>query len=129
MTRELNVQTPGDAPDSTESTRLEEILKGNAAEILAGLDELSSPDLDLLGELEATSAKRKGVMAGIAAEAKRRAEEQADSAPAVASTAEPIGNAIDYANLHARDVDATTLERPVLTRDGWLLPAAKTSGA
>jgi len=129
MTRDLTPQTPGETPDSTEPTKLEKLLEGNAAEILASLDDLSDPDLDLLGELEATNRKRKGVTAGIAAEAKRRAEEASGLVPPPEPKGVPIGNAADYANMHARDVDATKLERPVLTRDGWLLPAAKVVGS
>ncbi|MCW0370258.1 hypothetical protein [Xanthomonas sacchari] len=126
------IQVPGDN-GPTESSALESILRATIPDIAAGLDELSDADLASLQELEAAGANRKGVTDAIALEQRRRAKDQENESQASA-TASFSGSAPDaatsYRHLTAREIDASKLTQPVLSRDGWVMPnpAAKAEG-
>jgi hypothetical protein len=40
----------------------------------------------------------------------------------------PIGDVVHHAGMAAVDIDPAGLQRPVLSRDGWVLPLPKASG-
>lgn len=126
------IQVPGDN-GPTESSALESMLRATIPNIAAGLDELSDADLASLLELEAAGASRKGVTDAIVLEQRRRAKDQEADAQANAN-ASFAGSAPDaatsYRHLTAREIDASKLTQPVLSRDGWVMPnpAAKAEG-
>ncbi|WOS40693.1 hypothetical protein [Xanthomonas rydalmerensis] len=126
------IRTPGDS-GPTDPTALESMLKATIPDIAAGLDDLSDDDLATLQALEMAGAGRKGVTDAIAMEQKRRARE-ADEAQASTDDAEQSAYGPDaatsYRHLTARQIDASKLTQPVLSRDGWVMPnpAAKAEG-
>lgn len=119
------IHTPGDA-GPTEPSALEALLQGTVPEIAAGLDESTDADLAALLALESEGSARKGVLDAIALEQRRRAKEAADDAAERGDTPSYEQSAPDaataYRHLSAREIDATKLTQPVLSRDGWVMP-------
>lgn len=127
------IRTPGDS-GPTDSSALESMLQATIPDIAAGLDDLSDSDLATLQALEMDGSNRKGLLDAIALEQKRRAREagdaQASADEAPQGSAYPKDAATSYRHLTAREIDASKLTQPVLSRDGWVMPnpAAKAEG-
>ena len=117
----LTPQVPGEVPGVNPES-LAPLLEMNVGDLVQGLDALSDDELALLGTLEAQGRGRVTAIKAITTEQLRRAGDIKDDNAPVAGP-EPIGDAVNYANMHAHQVDPTRIPRPVLTRDGWVLPA------
>ena len=118
----LTPQEPGVLP-TTDTARLDSLAAGKVPDIVEALDTLGDDELVTLAAIETQGKARSTVLGAITREQQRRAAEQA--APTTAEPASdkaPFGDADSYARMHAREIDATKLTRPVLTQDGWLLP-------
>lgn len=123
----LTPQEPGELP-TTDTSRLDALAAGKVPDIVEALDTLNDDELVEFTAIETRGKARSTVLGAITREQQRRAAEQA--APTTdepASDKAPLGDDASYARMHAREVDASKLTRPVLTLDGWLLPLPSAS--
>lgn len=121
--RDLTPQTPGELPN-VDQDRIGAIAEGTVDDVLAALDGLDALELDQLAAVEASGKARKTVIASIQREQARRL----DGAPVETTDAIPppkLGDADQYRDARGRDVDPAVLRRPVLTRDGWVIPTER----
>lgn len=122
----LSPVTPGENP-AVDADKLAAILSGKAAEIADDLDALTTAELEQLRVLEAASKKpRAAVLKTIDTVAGQRAIDEASQLDEVQGNSNAnLGDRERYARMHASDVDSTKIRVPVLTLDGWVLPAPR----
>lgn len=122
----LSPVTPGENP-AVDADKLAAILSGKPAEIADELDALTVAELEQLRVLEAASKKpRAAVLKAIDTVAGQRAIDEASQLDEVQGNSNAnLGDRERYARMHASDVDSTKIRVPVLTLDGWVLPAPR----
>ena len=122
----LSPATPGENP-AVDADKLAAILSGKPAEIADELDALTVAELEQLRVLEAASKKpRAAVLKAIDTVAGQRAIDEASQLDEVQGNSNAnLGDRERYARMHASDVDSTKIRVPVLTLDGWVLPAPR----
>lgn len=118
MARNLNVQTPGEAPAANPDDQKSEVVQtpgedgGTAA----------NPDMDALrariAELEAEVAKKQAADP----EANSKAAAKADAEFETAGRSIPRASREQYLRMRADQVNPKTLVAAVLTKDGWVAP-------
>lgn len=124
----LQVKEPG-AIDGIEMAKLEALAAGSVGDLAEAIDSLGDDELAELATIEKLGRARTTALGAIAREQNRRkvdAEHPADDREVTGAA--PLGDQATYAHMHARDVDPKKLERPVLTRDGWVLPIPRAEG-
>ncbi len=131
----LTPQMPGELPGVDPET-VAPLLSKPVVDIVAALPALSDLELTALEILEREGEQRQDVLDVIEIEQIQRLENATNPAAADVELAPVneielppanpdktmLGETRDYSRMYARDVDVTKLDRPVLTRDGWLLP-------
>lgn len=120
----LVVQEPGSIA-GVESNKLEAIAAGTVGDLAEALDSLDDDELGLLAVLEKQGQARTTALGAITREQQRRNVAAIDPADAETNEKAPLGDPTTYARMRGKDVDPKTLERPVLTLDGWVLPLPK----
>lgn len=123
MSNELKPQTPGENP-AQDLTLVDSIAGGNVAELVEALPDLSDEDLNALEAAEGKGKKRTGALDAIVRERAHRADAAQLNPKHDGSDVTPIGDTAD-ADKPASAVDPKSIERPTLTRDGWVLPLPK----
>lgn len=125
---ELTAQEPG-AIAGVSVGKLEALVAGTVGDLAEALDSLGDDELTVLATLEKIGSARTTALGAIAREQKRREVDSENPADGeVTSDKAPLGDPATYAQMHARDVDPRKIERPVLTRDGWVLPMPRAEG-
>ncbi|WP_284459601.1 hypothetical protein [Cupriavidus campinensis] len=118
MTRKLNVQTPGETPqtDETDADLITGETQANdepealdSAALAAKIRELEAENLKLKGDAE---------VAKQTAEDLKKADANFDRASASITRADRE----KFRNMRAEDVDPKKLVAAVLTKDGWVAP-------
>lgn len=98
-------------------------LEGNVGDVVGALPDLSDDDLAQAENLERQGKNRSTVLQAISREREHRGAAGGDGPePPVPSV---TGNATDYRDRAATDVDPAAITTPVLTRDGWVVPSPK----
>lgn len=125
----LKPQVPGAIPGVVHAD-LALILAMSVVDIVAGLAGLTDAELGELTTLEAAGESRADVLQAITVEQMNRYEAGADATAALPlprdpNAPAPLGALDSHAHLHADQVDPRSIERAVLTRDGWVLPHPK----
>lgn len=116
----ITPQEPG-AIAGVEHDKLVAIANGTVGDLAEALGSLTTVELDQLLTIEGANKGRKSAIQAIQAEL---AERDTGGAVEVAQSDKSlIGDGESYANRRARDVDPRKIPRPVLTLDGWVLPA------
>lgn len=125
----LTPATPGENP-AIDAEKLAAILSGKLAEIADELDALTDAELEQLRVIEAASKKpRAAVLKAIDTVAGQRAVDGAAQLDEIQGNSNAnLGDRERYARMHASDVDSTKILVPVLTLDGWVLPAPRAEG-
>lgn len=121
--RTLTPQTPGELP-SVNQDRITTIAQGTVDEVLESLDGLDVLELEQLAAIERQGKDRKTLMGAITRELERR-EAGDDPEPTGYTPPAVRGDAARYLDMRAEDIDRSALERPALSRDGWVLPLPK----
>lgn len=117
----LTPQMPG-AIASVDDDRIQAIADGNVADLIDVLVELTDDELAALTVAELQGKNRSTAISAIEREQGHRQvalESPADDEPEPPA---PIGDDRSYANVAASEIDPHALQRPVLSRDGWVLP-------
>lgn len=120
---DLTPQEPGDLP-SVDNDRIQAIADGNVGDLAEALDALDDTELEQLHAAELRGKARSTALGAIVREQERRqveAEHPPTGDPGAAAPA-PVGDDVSYAHMRAAEIDPRGLERPVLSRDGWVLP-------
>lgn len=117
---DLTVQTPGEL-EGVNVDRIAGIAGGTVDDVLEAIDGLSEAELEQLHLVEEAGKGRKGALGAIDAELLRRRKGEP---PEVLDVKIPriAGDSTDYRNQPGSAVDPDTISRPVLTRDGWVIP-------
>lgn len=120
---DLTPQTPGALPAATAS-KLEDLAALTVADMADELPKLDDDELVALAGIETRGKARASALAAIASEQAKRAADAAvpatgDHAPKVPNV---TGDPESYADRPGTDVDPGKLTKPVLTRDGWVMP-------
>lgn len=118
----ITPQEPGAIP-GVEHDKLAAIADATVGDLAEALADLTSTELDQLLAIEAANKNRKSALQAIEAELEARAANESAPVELPASGKTPLGDDVSYANRPASEIDASKLSRPVLTSDGWLLPA------
>ncbi len=118
---ELNPQEPG-VNLAVNDSKLQAIADGNVGDFVDALDELGDEELDQLHAIEMQGKARSTALGAISREQQRRNVSLASPANDEVTEKSQLGDAESYSKMFARDVDPRKLSRPVLTRDGWVLP-------
>lgn len=130
-TEGTNLQThvPGDVA-SVDTAKLEALLKGKPAEVIGALADLSNDELDLLGRIEQSAKKPRAlVLKAIGTElGSREVDSVLPETVIQGSSTANLGDRERYANMPASEIDPTKIKFPVLSRDGWVLPAPRAEG-
>lgn len=121
--RTLTPQTPGELP-SVDQDRITTIAQGTVDDVLESIDGLTVIELEQLAVVERQGKDRKTLLGAIARELERR-DAGEDPEPTGYTPPDIRGDAARYLDMRADDIDPTTLDRPVLSRDGWVMPPAK----
>lgn len=121
----ITPQEPG-AIAGVEQSKLDAIADGTVGDLAEALPSLTDAELDQLHAIEAAGKNRKSALSAIHDEQTARADLN-PPAPAEDSGKAQLGDAESYALKHAHEVDPRGLKRPVLTADGWVLPAPTAS--
>lgn len=122
----ITPQEPG-VVAGVEQAKLEAIADGTVGDLAEALPSLTDLELDQLYAIEAAGKNRKSALQAIHDEQTARGEVNAAAAPAEDSGKSQLGDGESYTNRRARDVDPRAIPRPVLTLDGWVLPAPTAS--
>lgn len=126
---DLTPATPGENP-AVDTAKLEAILAGKPKDIVDALDALDSAELEQLRAIEmARKSPRPAVLKAVDMLASHRAADAAlQSVEVQGNSNANLGDRERYARMHASEVDSTKLLVPVLTLDGWVLPAPRAEG-
>lgn len=119
---DLTPQEPGDVP-TIDADRIDAIAAGNVGDLVEALDALTDDELEQLHAAELRGKNRSSALSAIQRDQERRKVE-AEHPPTGGDIAppEPLGDAGSYAHMRAVEIDPRKIERPVLSRDGWVLP-------
>lgn len=118
MSDTQNIQ-PIEPGASDETPRLERLLTGNIDAILGELEGLTIDELKQVEALEKAGKGRTTLLGAITRDITRREAEIPDDSPEAKLD---IPSDADYRHMAAIDVDSKSLSKPVLTRDGWVVP-------
>lgn len=120
----ITPQEPG-AIAGVDSDKLTALANGTVGDLAEAVGTLTTVELDQLLTIEGANKNRKSAIQAIQAEL---AERDTGGPVVVESSGKSlIGDGESYANRRARDVDPRAIPRPVLTLDGWVLPAPTAS--
>lgn len=130
MARNLNVQTPGEAPANPDDQKPAADLAQPPGEAVdAGAEAGTSPAQDeLLAKIAALEAENKRLAeenakkAARDPEANRKAAADADAEFDRASSSITRHEREKFKQMHAHEVDPSKLVAAVLTKDGWVAP-------
>lgn len=121
-TKNLTPQEPGVLP-TVEVNKIDAIVEGTVGDLVEAIDSLGDDELTQLHATESMGKARTTALGAILREQQRR---ETDGAPleAIEGTSKAsLGDSESYARMHANEVDPRSLTAPVLTLDGWVLPA------
>lgn len=120
---DLTPQVPGALP-TVDADKLAELAGCTVGDIVEALPDLSDDELAQLVGHETRGKARASALRAIESEQAKRLADAA--APATGdrppTTPNVSGDPATFARARAAEVDPRTLIRPVLTRDGWVLP-------
>jgi hypothetical protein len=132
MANDLTPQVPGQSPN-VDRESLQPLLDLPVADLAAGMSALEDRELTELVALERQGGNRANVVDVIETEQFRRLEDAGDAPtmfppePVIVKDA-PIGDVDEHASMAATEINPAGLQRPVLSRDGWVLPLPKAAG-
>jgi len=121
---DLITQEPGSI-EAVDDSKIDNIVAMNVGDLAEALVDLTGPELEQLLAAELKGKERSSAVNAIEREQARREVAGSDPADAAAEGSAPVGDATSYANSPATDVNAFKITSPVLTRDGWVVPAPK----
>ena len=123
---DLNPQVPGQTPN-VNLDALSPLLALALVDLVAGLPALTDTEIEELRTLEAAGENRAEYIDALTTEQVRRLEDAEPGMPPAEPTPEnapaPLGDVASYSRMAASEIDPRTLERAVLSRDGWVLPS------
>lgn len=128
MTPDLAPQVPGQLP-GVDPDSLAPLLDMAPAELALGVSSLTALELAALDALERSGEARATYLDVISTEQMRRLEDSLPPDPSHDGVIvpeivkeSPIGDQSSYARKAAQDIDPSSISRPVLSKDGWVLP-------
>lgn len=120
---ELTVQEPG-LVGTVDQAKIDALAAGNVVALTEALAALTTDELEALQLAETAGKARTTALSAIATELSRR-DADANVIEHEPPVPQILGNAEDFKHQAAKDVDPSKITRPVLTRDGWVLPLPK----
>lgn len=124
----LTPQEPGDL-EVVDNGKIDALADGNVGDLVEALEALDDVELEQILAAEQRGKSRSTALSAIQREQDRR-KVDAENPETPASNASPIGDDESYALMRAAEIDPAKLQRPVLSKDGWVLPlpSAKAEG-
>lgn len=123
----LTPQEPGDVP-AVDNGKIDGLAEGNVGDLVESLDALEDLEIEQLLAAEKRGKNRSTALAAIQREQERRKVDAENPAPGTDTDVSPIGDDASYAHMRAAEIDPAKLQRPVLSRDGWVLPLPRATG-
>lgn len=124
MTRTLTPQKPGAPTTPAADGKIASIAALTVSEAVEALDDLDKTELQALLATEQQGDNRSTLTSAIERTIERRQlAEDSHVSEDIPAANRMEGDEWKYRDTPAKDVDPTKLERPVLTADGWLMPA------
>lgn len=124
MTRTLTPQNPGAPTTPAADGKIAGITAMTVAEAVEALDDLEKTELQALLAAEQKGDNRSTLTSAIERTIERRQlAEDSHVSDDIPQAGKLEGDEWKYRDTPAKDIDPAKLDRPVLTADGWLMPA------
>lgn len=118
--KDLTPQEPG-AESAT--SKIDALADGTVGDLAEAVDQLTGDELRALHAAEVIGKNRSTALGVIQRELERREFVDGATVEIEGASKADLGDRDSYSRMAGKEVDPAGLERPVLTRDGWVLPA------